>query len=85
VVNRQIRINGLNLGWMDTPGEEAIQKRFHNASDQWLKEAERMQPFGRLIKPGEVAEVVAFLLSEKSGLMTGSIIDFDQNVVGTRL
>lgn len=85
VVNRQIRINGLNLGWMDTPGEEAIQKRFHNASDQWLKEAERMQPFGRLIKPDEVAQVVAFLLSDKSGLMTGSIIDFDQNILGTRL
>ncbi|HEV7224701.1 MAG TPA: SDR family oxidoreductase, partial [Pirellulales bacterium] len=85
VVNRRIRINGLNLGWMDTPGEEAIQKRFHNASDQWLNEAERSQPFGRLLKPGEVAEVVAFLLSEKSGLMTGSIIDFDQNIVGTRL
>lgn len=85
VLDRQIRINGLNLGWMDTPGEEAIQKRFHNATDQWLKEAERAQPFGRLIKPDEVAEVVAFLLSDKSGLMTGSIIDFDQNVVGTRL
>ena len=69
---------------MDTPGEEAIQKRFHNASDQWLNEAERSQPFGRLLKPGEVAEVVAFLLSEKSGLMTGSIIDFDQNILGTR-
>ncbi|HXT58161.1 MAG TPA: SDR family oxidoreductase [Pirellulales bacterium] len=85
VVNRRIRINGLNLGWMDTPGEEAIQRRFHNASDQWLNEAERAQPFGRLIKPDEVAQVVAFLLSEKSGLMTGSIVDFDQNIIGTRL
>ena len=29
------------------------------------------------------SEVAAFLLSERSGLMTGSIIDFDQSVVGT--
>lgn len=85
VVHRRIRINGLNLGWMDTPGEHAIQKQFHNASDEWLAQAERTQPFGRLIKADEVAEVAAFLLSDKSGLMTGSIIDFDQNIVGTRL
>jgi NAD(P)-dependent dehydrogenase (short-subunit alcohol dehydrogenase family) len=83
VVRNRIRVNGLNLGWMDTPGEDAIQKRFHNADEKWLAKAEAAQPFGRLIKPREAAEAVAFLLSERSGLMTGSIIDFDQNVLGT--
>ena len=39
-------------------------------------------PFGRLIKPEEVARAVAYLASEESGLMTGSIIDFDQQVLG---
>ncbi|MGD9646461.1 MAG: SDR family oxidoreductase [Pirellulales bacterium] len=42
-----------------------------------------LTPFGRLLKPAEVARAVSFLLSERSGMMTGSIIDFDQNVVGT--
>jgi NAD(P)-dependent dehydrogenase (short-subunit alcohol dehydrogenase family) len=83
VLAHRIRVNGLNLGWMDTPGEDAIQKRFHDADDRWLRTAEEEQPFGRLVKPGEVAEVVAFLLSQRAGLMTGSIIDFDQNIVGT--
>ena len=83
VLARQIRVNGLNLGWMDTPGEDEIQKRFHGADEQWLAKAEQMQPFGRLVKPAEVAQVVAFLLSQRAGLMTGSIIDFDQNVMGT--
>jgi NAD(P)-dependent dehydrogenase (short-subunit alcohol dehydrogenase family) len=83
VLAQRIRCNGLNLGWMDTPGEDAIQKRFHGASEGWLAKAEAAQPFGRLVKPTEAAEVVAFLLSERSGLMTGSIIDFDQSVVGT--
>jgi len=83
VIRNRIRVNGLNLGWMDTPGEDAIQKRFHNATAGWLAGAEQSQPFGRLVKPAEAAQVVAFLLSERSGLMTGSIIDFDQNVVGT--
>ena len=83
VLKHRIRINGLNLGWMDTPGEAAIQKQFHNAPPDWLEEAERGQPLGRLVKPTEVAQVVAFLLSDRAGLMTGSIIDFDQNIVGT--
>jgi NAD(P)-dependent dehydrogenase (short-subunit alcohol dehydrogenase family) len=83
VVKQRIRVNGLNLGWMDTPGEDAIQKRFHQATDDWLARAESTQPFGRLIKPDEAARAVAFLLSERSGLMTGSVVDFDQTIVGT--
>ncbi|HWB13833.1 MAG TPA: SDR family oxidoreductase [Pirellulales bacterium] len=83
VVKHRIRVNGLNLGWMDTPGEDAIQKRFHNATDDWLSKAETAQPFGRLVKPREAAQVVAFLLSDRSGLMTGSIVDFDQTIMGT--
>jgi NAD(P)-dependent dehydrogenase (short-subunit alcohol dehydrogenase family) len=83
VIKNRIRVNGLNLGWMDSPGEDVIQKRFHNAKDGWLAGAEQGQPFGRLVKTAEAAEIVAFLLSERSGLMTGSIVDFDQTIVGT--
>ncbi len=78
----RIRINTLNLGWMDTPGEDEIQKRFHDADDGWLVEAEARMPFGRLLKPEEVASAVVFLASEESGSMTGSIIEFDQSVIG---
>ena len=83
VRQHRIRVNGLNIGWMDTPNEDATQKRFHNAPDDWLAKAEARMPFGRLLKPAEVARAVSFLLSDRSGMMTGSIIDFDQNVVGT--
>lgn len=78
----RIRINTLMLGWMDTPAEDAIQKRFHGASDRWLDQAEAAMPFGRLLKVDEVATAVAFLASDDSGMMTGAIIDFDQSVVG---
>jgi len=81
-MRNRIRVNGLNIGWMDTPHEDDIQKQYHQASDDWLEKAEREQPFGRLLKPREVARGVAFLLSEESGMMTGAVIDFDQNVVG---
>ncbi len=78
----RIRVNGLNIGWMDTPGEHAIQMRYHTTDAEWLKAVEAKQPFGRLLKPAEVARAVAYLASAESGLMTGSIIDFDQQVLG---
>ena len=79
----RIRVNGLNIGWMSTPGEDTIQKTYHGAKDGWLEEAARAKPFGRLIDPKEVARACAYLCSDESGLMTGSNIDFDQNVLGT--
>ncbi len=82
VMNHRIRVNGLTIGWMDTPGEDRIMKTYHDAEDGWLVKAEKRRPFGRLLKPDEVARAVAFLSSAESGLMTGSIIDFDQQVLG---
>lgn len=83
VMRYQIRVNGLNIGWMDTPGEDRIMKTYHDADPDWLKKAEAARPFGRLLKPSEVARAVAYLSSAESGMMTGSIIDFDQQVLGT--
>lgn len=77
-----IRVNGLNIGWTDTPGEDHTQKYFHGADDSWLARAESTRPFQRLLKPREVAQAIAFLASEESGLMTGALIDFDQSVNG---
>lgn len=78
----RIRVNGLNIGWMDTPGEHTIQMRYHTDDAGWLDNAERSQPFGRLLKPEEVARAVAYLASDESGMMTGSNLDFDQQVLG---
>jgi NAD(P)-dependent dehydrogenase (short-subunit alcohol dehydrogenase family) len=83
LLNFRIRVNGLNIGWMSTPGEDNIQKTYHGAKDGWLEEAVKAKPFGRLIDPKEVARACAYLCSDESGLMTGSNIDFDQNVLGT--
>ena len=78
----RIRVNGLNIGWMNTPGEDAIQKREHGAMDGWLDQAKAKQPFGRLLETTEVAKAIAFLVSDESGMMTGSLVDFDQSVLG---
>jgi NAD(P)-dependent dehydrogenase (short-subunit alcohol dehydrogenase family) len=82
VSGHQIRVNGLNIGWTDTPGEHSIQKRIHEGGEDWLKKAEDKVPFKRLTKPIDVARALAFLCSEESGLMTGSLMDCDQTVNG---
>lgn len=82
VMAYRIRVNGLMIGWMDTPGEHNTMKTYHDAEPDWLKKAEAGRPFGRLLKPAEVARACAYLASDESGLMTGSIIDFDQQVRG---
>lgn len=78
----RIRINGLNIGWTATPGEAATQQTFHGAADDWLEKAAAAQPMGKLGQPDEIADAVVFLLSDRSGVVTGSIIDWDQNVPG---
>jgi NAD(P)-dependent dehydrogenase (short-subunit alcohol dehydrogenase family) len=79
---RRIRCNGILLGWMDTPGESVTQKKFHGASEDWLDKAEAAQPMGQLVKPEEVAGLVAYMVSPESGVMTGALVDYDQNVAG---
>jgi len=82
MLRNNIRVNGLNIGWMSTPGEDRIQKSYHDADENWLQHAAAKQPFGRLLDPAEVARAIAYLSSDESGMMTGSIIDFDQSVLG---
>jgi NAD(P)-dependent dehydrogenase (short-subunit alcohol dehydrogenase family) len=82
LLRNRIRVNALNIGWMASDGEDRIQREFHGADPNWLEEAARAQPAGRLIDPAEVARAVAFLASAESGLMTGSVIEYDQSVWG---
>ncbi|MCA9179171.1 MAG: SDR family oxidoreductase [Planctomycetales bacterium] len=77
----RIRVNGIKLGWTNTPNEHVVQK-LQGSGDDWLERAERESPFGRLIRPDDVAELCLFLLSERSGIVTGSNIDYAQRVMG---
>ena len=78
----KIRINGLDIGWTDTEGEDATQRRFHDAGDDWREKAGAALPMGKLGQADEIADFVVFLLSDRSGVVTGSVIDWDQNVLG---
>lgn len=78
----RIRINGVNIGWTQTEGEDATQRAFHGAGDDWLEQASAAQPMGKLGQPDEIAALVTLLLSDRSGVVTGSVVDWDQNVLG---
>ena len=77
----RIRVNGINLGWTDTPAEHDIQIK-EGAPENWLELAEAESPFGRLLKAEDVARLNLYLLSEESGILTGSCIDYSQRVMG---
>jgi NAD(P)-dependent dehydrogenase (short-subunit alcohol dehydrogenase family) len=79
----RIRCNAILPGWMDTPGEDVTQRRYHGATDGWLERAEAAQPMGQLCKPHQLAGLASYLLSPDAGVMTGALIDYDQNVPGS--
>lgn len=82
LARHRIRVNLLQLGWMNTPAEHQIQVEQEGQPENWLDEASAAQPFGRLIETDEAARAIAYLLSTESGLMTGAIIDYDQSILG---
>ena len=80
----RIRVNGINVGWTDTPAERVMQAETLGKGPGWLEEANASQPFGRLLVPEDIARLAIFLLSKQSFPMTGSLIDQEQWVVGAR-
>jgi NAD(P)-dependent dehydrogenase (short-subunit alcohol dehydrogenase family) len=78
----RIRVNGVNIGWTESDGEDATQRTFHDADDDWAATAARSQPMGKLGQVDEIADFVVFLASSRSGVVTGSVIDWDQVVPG---
>jgi glucose 1-dehydrogenase len=68
----RIRVNILEPGWTDTPGE----RRFYSEED--LRKGGELVPIGRLARPEEMAKGVLFLVSdEDSSYMTGGCLRMD--------
>ncbi len=68
VASYGIRVNAVAPGFIDTDMTRELKQR-----DEFCK----MIPFGRFGKPEEVAKVVTFLASEKSGYITGQVLKVD--------
>jgi NAD(P)-dependent dehydrogenase (short-subunit alcohol dehydrogenase family) len=78
----RIRVNGINVGWTDTPAERVMQADTLGQGPGWLDAANAAQPFGRLFSVTDIANLAVFLLSDAAGPMTGTLVDQEQWVIG---
>ena len=78
----RIRVNAINVGWTLTPAEIVMQTQTLGHSREWLDAVARNRPLGRMLAPAEVARLAVYLLSGAAGLMTGAVIDLEQQVLG---
>ncbi|TIP55349.1 SDR family oxidoreductase, partial [Mesorhizobium sp.] len=60
----RIRVNGINVGWTDTPAERIMQAQTLGHGPGWIDAANASQPFGRLLAADEVANLAVFLLCD---------------------
>ena len=68
---QKIRVNAVCPGEIHTPMLEAGVTR----SGRTIADLDRLVPFGRIGKPGEVAALVAFLASDEAAFMCGSLVE----------
>lgn len=78
----RIRVNQLNVGWTLTPNERRVKMEEEGQSENWIEEAEKTRPWGRLLSPRDVAMAALFFASDESELITGSVLDVEQYPVG---
>jgi glucose 1-dehydrogenase len=67
----RIRVNVIEPGWIDTPGERTF------ASEEEIQAKASLLPFGRLGSPEEIASAVAFLVSDYATYITGACLRVD--------
>jgi NAD(P)-dependent dehydrogenase (short-subunit alcohol dehydrogenase family) len=76
-----IRVNQLNVGWTLTEGEEVVQRSDGKGPD-WLEDAVKTRPFGRLLLPADIAHAAAYFASDDSAVVSGAVIDVEQFPLG---
>jgi NAD(P)-dependent dehydrogenase (short-subunit alcohol dehydrogenase family) len=77
-----IRVNQLNVGWTLTPNEHRIKVEEEGKGEDWLVDAVKTRPWGRLLSPLDTAYAALYFASDESQCITGSVLDLEQHPVG---
>jgi NAD(P)-dependent dehydrogenase (short-subunit alcohol dehydrogenase family) len=77
-----VRVIGVNPGYTSTDRAETVLRKISESkfgsAERWRDvERELDLPFGRMGKPSEVADVVAFLASPRASYVSGTIVTVD--------
>jgi NAD(P)-dependent dehydrogenase (short-subunit alcohol dehydrogenase family) len=73
-----VRVNAVALGSIATDRSDAYLAGLAGEErDRFGREIRRLQPLGRMGRTAEVADVVAFLLSDQAAFVSGAIIPVD--------
>ena len=77
---RGIRVNTVSPGWT---WSRNVERRYGTRTDADAFAAE-FQPLGRMADPGEIADAIMFVLSERASFMTGSdlVVDGGYSAIG---
>lgn len=68
-----VRVNALAPGWIETP----MNAKFFALGPHIREQAGKLHAIGRIGQPEEVANAVAYLVSDEAGFITGSLLTVD--------
>jgi 3-oxoacyl-[acyl-carrier protein] reductase len=75
--SRGVRVNAVAPGFIRTAMTDKL-------SDQVQAKMQEMIPLGRFGEPGDVADIVYFLVSDLAGYVTGQVINCDGGMIMAR-
>ena len=76
----RIRVNQINPGWVLTEGEDYVESVGEGKGKNWLDDALKTRPFGRMLLPEDIARAALFFATNE--MITGAVLDYEQLTVG---
>ncbi|AFH42695.1 short chain dehydrogenase [Fervidicoccus fontis Kam940] len=76
----KIRVNAIAPGWVDTPMIERAARNLKLTPEEFKKINSQRIILGRFASPEEIANAVAFLASDESSYITGSLVVVDGGI-----